>query len=205
MTKHIFLFILLNVLLFSACSKEELYIDYTELEPVFKVEAVRGMGDTLRINAGVDDFYLLTLSNYMSGDTIYHPYSIFKKVETCAENCNESFAMELYDVAVDAVDTLFAEYGFPQEAFSLNASNGESARVILKYTDPNGTVFSSDQGQQPQTQYFKVSHIELFGTNEEGHSVKLLKINFSCNLYDEFGNVMSLENGILHIGVAMID
>lgn len=79
-------------------------------------------------------------------------------------------------------------------------SNGVS-NVIVKWTDSNGTVYTSNDASQPSTSYFKILSSSEYHTNEQGQKTKRLHIRFRCNVYNGSSS-MSIDDAEAVIVVA---
>lgn len=84
-------------------------------------------------------------------------------------------------------------YGLPNpSAFS---------NVIISYTDPNGTVYSSNDFAQPPQSCFKIIKAEDYHTNEQGQKTKKLTIEFTCRVFSGSSSLL-IENAKAQVVVA---
>lgn len=78
--------------------------------------------------------------------------------------------------------------------------NGVS-NVIVKWTDSNGTLYTSNDAAQPSTSYFKILSSSNYHENELGQKTKRLHVKFKCVVYSATSS-MTIENADAVIVVA---
>ena len=66
--------------------------------------------------------------------------------------------------------------------------------AVVEYLDASGTLWSSDRGSAGQSG--STFEITEHTANSDGYSHKISKAKFSCTLYDDNGNTLSLTNGV---------
>lgn len=84
-------------------------------------------------------------------------------------------------------------YGLPNPAGFSN--------VVIKWTDANGIVYSSNDFAQPPISFFKIIKAEDCENNELGQKTKKLTVEFSCRVYNGSSSLM-IENAKAVIAVA---
>jgi PKD repeat protein len=99
---------------------------------------------------------------------------------------------------VDATsDTTYANYKVNTQFYSqcatnysvtsvstLTASTLSSSKVIVKWTDQSGLVYTSDNPSQPSTSYFQVLSVENYHDNESGINTKKIHAKIKCTVYN---------------------
>lgn len=68
------------------------------------------------------------------------------------------------------------------------------SNIIIKWTDSNGIVYTSNDAAQPATSYFKIISSSEYHTNESGQKTKKLHVKFKCNVYNG-SSVIPIDNG----------
>ncbi len=80
--------------------------------------------------------------------------------------------------------------------------NGDGrSNVIIKWTDSNGTVYTSNHTSQPTSSYFKILGVSDYHTNENGQKTKKLHVQFKCMVYNGSASML-IENGKAVVVVA---
>lgn len=74
--------------------------------------------------------------------------------------------------------------------------------VTIKYTDSNGELFSSEFKEQSASSYFEIEEVENYELNENGERTKKLALKFQCQLSNNNGTSIQLNQGIGTIAVA---
>lgn len=74
--------------------------------------------------------------------------------------------------------------------------------VTIIYQDGLGNIFRSDWGQQNSSSFFEILEVEDYDDNEKGNPTKKLGLQFSCELWDENGNALKVNDGKAVWGVA---
>ncbi len=68
------------------------------------------------------------------------------------------------------------------------------SKIIIRWTDANGKVYTSQNPLQPSTSNLQILSVEDYGTNTNGDKLKKIKLSFKCKVYN--GNeVLSIDNG----------
>lgn len=75
------------------------------------------------------------------------------------------------------------------------------SNVTIKWTDANGTVYSSNDFAQSPNSYFKILKAEDYSTNESGQKTKKLTVAFSCKVFNG-ANSLQIDNATAVIAVA---
>jgi PKD repeat protein len=75
------------------------------------------------------------------------------------------------------------------------------SKVVVRYTDSNGTVYTSQSPLQPASSYFQIVSIEDYEANESGLPTKKLHVKFKCNVYNG-STAVPIDNGEAIICVA---
>lgn len=78
--------------------------------------------------------------------------------------------------------------------------NGYS-NIVIKWTDANGIVFTSNDFAQAPNSYFKILKAEDYTNNDSGQKTKKLTVEFSCKVFNG-ANSMLIENATAIIAVA---
>ncbi len=76
------------------------------------------------------------------------------------------------------------------------------SNVIVKWTDANGVVYTSDNAAQPAVSTFKILSEEAYQNNINGQSTRKLHVNFSCTLYNSGHPSIQITNADAVIVVA---
>jgi PKD repeat protein len=96
---------------------------------------------------------------------------------------------------IDAnADTAYSEYNTKMDAAtgvlsnfvieSSMANSFKASRVIVKWTDANGLVYTSNHSLQPNASNFEIAALENFVTNESGQATKKVRVKFNCKVYN---------------------
>jgi PKD repeat protein len=64
------------------------------------------------------------------------------------------------------------------------------SNIIVKWTDSNGIVYTSNDAAQPDDSYFKILSSEEYHINEAGQKTKKLHIKFRCKVYNGSTNLL---------------
>jgi PKD repeat protein len=96
-----------------------------------------------------------------------------------------------------ASDSVFVNYKVNTQTFFQCATNqtlvsvstvtGSTTglpNVIVKWTDSNGIVYTSDNPAQPSSSYFQVLSVENYHDNESGEKTKKIHVQFKCMVYN---------------------
>lgn len=73
--------------------------------------------------------------------------------------------------------------------------------VVIKWTDANGDVYTSDHVLQPTESYFRILSVEEYDLNEKGERTKRIKVKFSCKVYHG-SNTKQIDNAEAVISVS---
>jgi hypothetical protein len=73
--------------------------------------------------------------------------------------------------------------------------------VVIRWTDANGLVYTSDDPSQPASSKFTLLSVENYHNNEENQTVKKLHVQFNCMVYNGT-NSIPITNGDAVIVVA---
>lgn len=73
--------------------------------------------------------------------------------------------------------------------------------VVIKWTDVNGDVYTSENVLQPTESYFKILSVDEYDLNEKGEKTKRIRVNFSCKVYHG-ANVKQIDNAEAMISVS---
>jgi len=83
----------------------------------------------------------------------------------------------------------------------IHISNPHSlSNITINYTDGNGNQYTSNNSLQPLTSSFQVMSVSNYQNNENNNKTKMLKVTFSCMLYN--GNNSVPASGTAIIAVA---
>ena len=111
------------------------------------------------------------------GDTTYSYYNAnTQALSGCAANYNISY---MYPIA--------NPYGF--------------SNIEVKWTDASGTIYTSNNSNQPSSSYFEILSVENYKNNDNGQSTKRLHVRFKCMVYNGGVGVL-IDNAEAYIAVA---
>lgn len=75
------------------------------------------------------------------------------------------------------------------------------ANVVINYTDAQGNFYTSASSSQPLTSTFQITSVSNYQNNMYGNQTKMVKVTFSCILYNENNNNLPIS-GTAIIAVA---
>lgn len=123
-----------------------------------------------------------------------------------AQGCSEVVSISLArDVQSGGLGYCSADFAYEvrervmvtQEVDSLNLSE-----VIIRYTNPEGILFSTEFNPQPAESIFDIQQAVEYFDNENGEKTRQLVVSFSCTLYSADGDELFLQEGSGTIAVA---
>lgn len=83
---------------------------------------------------------------------------------------------------------------------AITNTNGVS-NVIVKWTDSNGIVYTSNSNLQPTSSFFKILSATEYHENEKGQKTKRLRVRFKCMVYNGSSSLL-IDNAEAVIVVA---
>lgn len=182
----ILIFIVLAVLIWSACSKSDLPDPVLE-DPVFMVNIDSTAEGPASVTAGKDGVYLFTQVQPGFNDILVLS-GTFADSKCSTGNCPGSLGFEFWNEwSEDFVrpDTLFRDGFWPY--YWLINPDIQTQRVAVRWVRSDGTVFRSDISLQPPAQdsiYFRVFKSGAWENNENGEKTWKMGIDFACHLFD---------------------
>jgi len=135
--------------------------------------------------------------NGLSASHLYNPgiYQVtFTSVDgagdTSVDHCNIAVGMQGYTA------------NFSWELNQSMISNPFAFQnVIIRWTDANGTVYTSDNAGQLSNAYFNVLSVEDYKVNENNAPTKKMKVRFKCQLFNGSSSIL-IDNAEAVIAVA---
>jgi len=75
------------------------------------------------------------------------------------------------------------------------------SKIVVKWTDANGVVYTSNSTKQPSSSNFNVLSVEDNDQNEQGQKTKKMRVKFNCTVYNGFRSI-TIDNAEAVISVA---
>lgn len=166
---------------------------------ISNIEKIRYPFINSKISAISNSSNAMSFNALISGSSSYDYYWSFGDGATSAlanpsHNYNISGTYPvLLRVISDEQDTLYRRYNVATQTNPMPCLTNYSiesvtpvvnpkpfSAVVIKWTDHNGDVYTSDNVSQPTESYFKILSVEEYDLNEKGERTKRMKVKFSC-------------------------
>mgnify|MGYP005756118151 CR=1 FL=1 len=185
----------LCVIGFSSCDKEETEPKGEQVDLYFEADMD---GKSLLLPEGKD--------GYESQAVAYEPTAISGCVDRQAMRLAKGLDLKKsLEVALvkgtencmttcEQVEEMFQVGSYPFRRLSTEGGEGTVSGVVIRYTDVNGKIWSTDFGSGDQTGS-SFSIVEHKANAVDTKSKKITTAEFNCKLYDGSGSEIVLENG----------
>lgn len=115
------------------------------------------------------------------------------------DNINNDTAVANINYVTAGSNTCTTNYVLFKDSAIVNTTG--VSNIIVKWTDSNGVVYTSNDPAQPSNSYFKILSSSDYHINEAGQKTKKLHIRFKCTVYNGSSS-MTIDNGDAVVVVA---
>lgn len=124
--------------------------------------------------------------------------------EVCLEINDNGCESKMCKLFSNHSNTLVAAstFSFDSQGFKVLDINNLLSKALITYTAPNGSRYSTDNGEQATNSYFQITSVEDYIDNENGLATQKITANVQCQLFDESGNSELLKIDSLVFAVA---
>jgi len=157
-----------------------------------KVERVIGEGIYLVVDTK-SPFAFVSWSNGDKGDRLLVDFS----TQTYTANIFDASGCQTKLIVFFKTQNITEDYivTLHQESTVFTTPNNADRSVIIEYTDPDGTFYTSSIIGQILPFEFNILDVEPYKVNELGHPTWKIESNFNCILFGENGNTKRIVDG----------
>jgi hypothetical protein len=192
-------------------TQPQLWIDSIQSSVVDTMNGKALVAFTATVNGGASPYTYMwsfgdgstTTAKSASIDTISHQYNMPNHIyPVYLRVANSAGDTESYNYKVWS-----GEYKYPSDLMTYNVSSPQLIKgtdsvppnVVIKYTDANGNVYTSNNVLQSSNSSFQVLSVSSYQNNTSNEPTEMLKVSFSCTLYNGANSIPASGTAIIAV------